>query len=289
MYNLLVSAKEDAWEGSTFNIDLIRCIREYTDEDITKKYGHLDTSAKDALQRFPCIFAYETRLNKPPKFGLIRKIAKQDKMVRIEYEIKPTEQSLTVDDLTVLASHLGIYNILELSRTHWAVKEIALAKELKRKGFILPAWMLTTSPVDITTHIFDASLSFPGETRSFVESIANELSELIGVNACFYDNNYVAQLARPSLDTLLRDIYRNRSKLIVVFLSGDYQRKKWCGVEFRVIQEIIMEREHKRIMFIKMDDEAVEGVLNTDGYIDGRKYTAHEIARFIQERLELLK
>lgn len=85
-----------------------------------------------------------------------------------------------------------------------------------------------------------------------------------------------------------QDIYRNRSKLVVVFLGGDYQRKDWCGIEFRAIKEIILERDHKKIMFVRMDDSPVDGVFKTDGYIDGRKFNPQEIAYFICERIELI-
>lgn len=142
--------------------------------------------------------------------------------------------------------------------------------------------------VDITTHIFDVALSFPGEVRSYIESIVEELEKIISPNSCFYDNNYISQLARPSLDILLQDIYKNRSKLVVVFLSGDYQRKEWCGIEFRAIKEIIMERDNHKIMFVKMDDGIVGGIFKTDGYIDGQKYQPKDIARFIGERIAIL-
>lgn len=118
--------------------------------------------------------------------------------------------------------------------------------------------------------------------------MAIELERNVGPNSYFYDNNYVSQLARPSLDTLLQDIYRNRSKLVVVFLSGDYQRKNWCGVEFRAIKEIIMQQDHRKIMFVRMDDSAFDGVFKTDGHVDGRKFSPEDIARFIQERVKLL-
>ncbi len=110
----------------------------------------------------------------------------------------------------------------------------------------------------------------------------------IGPNSYFYDNNYVSQLARPSLDTLLQEIYRNRSKLIVVFLGTDYQRKDWCGIEFRAIKEIIMERENGRIMFVRTDDGFVDGVFKTDGYVDARKFSPPKIAEFIEQRLDVL-
>ena len=177
----------------------------------------------------------------------------------------------------------------EMNRTHWAIKDVNLSKELASKGVKLPSWARSENKaVDITKHIFDVSFSFPGEVRTYVESTAAELERVIGPNSYFYDNNYKAQLARPSVDTLLQDIYRNRSKLIIVFLCEKYQEKECCGIEFRAIKEIIMEKAHEKIMFIRMDEGKVDGVFKTDGYIDGRTHNASEIAGFINERIMLI-
>lgn len=153
----------------------------------------------------------------------------------------------------------------------------------------MPRWARNDAKaVDITSHLFDVAFSFPGEFRDYVESIAVEIERAIGPNSYFYDNNYKAQLARPSLDTLLQDIYRNRARLNVVFLCEKYQEKEWCGIEYRAIREIIKEREHERVMFVKMDEGNVDGVFSTDGYIDGRAHSPIEVAEFIRERVSLL-
>lgn len=284
MYNLFVAWNEDNWDGDPWHIDLARCVREYTDKEITQKFGELDAAAVAELKRLPCIFAYEAPSKKAPHFGVLRNITKRKSDVRIEYELQPLNSFLTAEDLAAMSFDLDI-GTWELNRTHWAVKDANLARELGAKGIILPTWARdVTRTVDITTHSFEVALSFPGEVRTLVEQIVLELERRIGPNSYFYDNNYVSQLARPSLDTLLQDIYRNRSKLVVVFLGGDYQRKDWCGIEFRAIKEIIMEREHKRIMFIRTDDGIVNGVFKTDGYIDARNFSAVELARFIHER-----
>jgi hypothetical protein len=168
-----------------------------------------------------------------------------------------------------------------LPRKSWVARRI---DQLSRQ------WARTSSKaVDITIHEFQVALSFPGEIRQYVELVARELERLVGPNSYFYDNNYVSQLARPGLDLLLQDIYGKRSKLVVVFLCTDYQNKEWCGAEFRVIREIIMKRQHQRVMFIKMDDGMVEGVFKTDGYIDGRRFQPSEVAGFIQERISLIQ
>lgn len=290
MYNLFVSAHDKAWEGEPCLIELDRCVREYTDTELTARYGDLTAANMNELRRFPCIFAYETGCEKDPKFGVIRDVIKRHGKARIEYEIKELDNFLTVADLAEnLAFELDISK-WEMNRTHWAIKDIDLARELRPKGIILPHWARTaTKAVDITTHKFDVALSFPGEIRDYIEPVVAELERNIGPNSYFYDNNYVSQLARPSLDILLQDIYRNRSKLVVVFLCSDYQEKKWCGIEFRAVKEIMMQRENDRVMFVKMDEGEVAGVFETDGYIDGQKYGPADVARFIQERVDLLR
>ena len=288
MYNLLVSARDDAWGGEPWQIELGRCVREYTDNDLIARFGELDAEAIETLRKLPCIFAYETGSEVSPKFGVLRNIIKRQGEVRIEYEIELVEPFLKPGDLEKFRFELDIGK-LEMYRTHWAVKDVNLSKELHALGITLPGWAQSaTKAVNITNHEFDVALSFPGEVRPLVEEVVGYLERLIGPNAYFYDNDYVSQLARPALDVLLQDIYRNRSKLVVVFLSADYQRKNWCGIELRAIRDIIAEREHNRIMFVRTDDGAVEGVFATDGYVDARRWGAADIARFIQERVELL-
>jgi len=209
--------------------------------------------------------------------------------VRIDYELIEVPNFLSADNLSTLLFELDIGK-WELNRTHWAVKKVDLAKELHRKGFTLPNWTRGIGrTVDLSQHVFEVGLSFPGEIRNTVEEVARHLEGLLGPHSYFYDFNYQSQLARPGLDTFIQGIYRNRSRLIVVFLSADYQRKNWCGIEFRAIREIIAEREHDKIMFVRTDDGAVEGVFATDGYIDARKYDSAAIAGFIAERVGLLR
>ena len=288
MYNLFVSSNDESWNGDPFILEIDRCVREYTDTEITEKYGELQQSDIEKIMRFPCIFAYETGCKKDPKFGLIREIVKRQEKVKISYEIVDLDRFLTHSEIPEMLFDLDISD-WEMNRTHWAIKDVNLSKELIAKGIKLPQWIIRDSKaVNITTHQFEVALSFPGEIRTDIELIVAELERKIGPDSYFYDNNYKAQLARPSLDVLLQDIYRKRSKLIVVFLCEEYQEKEWCAIEFRAIREIIMERKNEKIMFIKMDNGNVDGVFKTDGYIDGRAHTPKEVAEFIKERIDLL-
>jgi hypothetical protein len=289
MFNLLVSADPDAWNGDAWSIEPGRCVQEYTDTDIKSRFGSLNAEALAELKLLPSIFAYENANRKDPHFGVIKEIAKRQGVVRIEYSLQQVEPFLRWDDLEALKSELDIGR-WEMNRTHWAVKNVNLQQELRRaRDIVLPYWVVgARTHVNLATHIFDVALSFPGEIRSYVEQVAAALEHLVGPDRYFYDNNYVAQLARPSLDVFLQAIYRDRSKLIVVFLGTDYQRKEWCGIEFRAIREVLNQRKPERIMFIRMDDALVEGVLPLDGYVDARRFTAKQIAGFIQERAALL-
>lgn len=233
MFNLLVTADDNAWEGAPCTFSVSRCVREYTDEAITKQYGDLDKSSIESLIKLPTIFAYEEAVRKAPKFGRLTQISKRANRleVRVDYELITLPKFLTNEELWAMNSELDITG-WESSRTHWAVKDVNLFQELLSKGIVLPPQFATPSPppgtltkVDITTHLFEVGFSFPGEYRDLVEAVAKETTALLGAHACFYDMNYQAQLARPSLDLLLQDIYGKRSRLLVTFIGADYQRK----------------------------------------------------------------
>lgn len=289
MYNLFVSASDEAWNGEPWQIERSRCVQEYTSDAVQGAFGALGREEVDQLRRFPCIFAYEAFNRLDPSFGLIQDVTVRGGEVRVDYELHPLESFLSAAQLDEMTFELEIGK-WELNRTHWAVKDVDLPAELSRKGISLPRWAAHAGPrINLVDHHFDVALSFPGEARPYVEQVAQHLERLLGPDRYFYDRNYTAQLARPSLDTFLQTIYRDRSRLIVVFAGGDYQRKDWCGIEFRAVREIINARDHDRIMFVRMDDGEVEGIFGHDGYADARQHKPAEIAAFIEERVSLLR
>lgn len=135
---------------------------------------------------------------------------------------------------------------------------------------------------------FQVAMSFAGEHRPYVASVVTELRKHLGTDAVFYNHDYQAQLARPNLDVMLQDIYRNRSSLVVVFLCAKYAEKQWCNLEWRAIRDIIKAKRDDQIMFVRFDDEPVDGVLSIDGYIDARRYNPSDSASFVLTRLREL-
>ena len=92
---------------------------------------------------------------------MIRDIVKRQGQVRVEYEFISVDPFLTHEDIDDMLFELDIGK-WEMNRTHWAVKDVNLAKELHKRGIALPNWTRSVSKaVDISTHNFDVALSFP--------------------------------------------------------------------------------------------------------------------------------
>jgi hypothetical protein len=130
---------------------------------------------------------------------------------------------------------------------------------------------------------FDVSLSFPGEKRSFISQVAAGLRER-SVNV-FYDHYFEAELARPNLDILLQRVYRDQSKLVVVFTCRDYEQKEWCGLEWRAIRDLIKTNQSQKVMLFRFDDAELDGLFSIDGYIDLRRRTPEEAVEAIVRRM----
>ena len=90
--------------------------------------------------------------------------------------------------------------------------------------------------MDINTHHFDIALSFPGQKRDFVRSMADCLVKKRGSDSVFYDDFYEGVLPSIDLDRFLNDIYFNRCKMVVACFCKEYSEKNWCGLEWRAIR-----------------------------------------------------
>lgn len=287
MYNLLVSGHNDSWNGDPFVIERSRCMskHEYTDEEIAEQFRDLNPVHIRKLCSLPCVFAYEDP-NKNPKFGKLREVKGWgSQKLKVEYRVMPCDPFMTAEGLRSLEIRLDIQE-WELGRTHWAVKNVDLARVLGQQGVALPDWASTPQrQVDIKQHQFAVALSFPGEHRNYIEFVAKELEQQLGLNTCFYDKFYEALLARPNLDLLLQEIYGERSNLAVVFVCAEYDASLWCGIEWRKIRELREIGDDSRIMYIRLGDGDVAGMTKMDGYVDARTRTPEDIAQLIIDRV----
>jgi len=131
---------------------------------------------------------------------------------------------------------------------------------------------------------FSVALTFAGENRPFVQEVADLLSANFGKKKIFYDAYHEADLARLNLNKYLQEIYHDQSDYLIVFLCEHYSDKKWCRLEWRAINDLIMRKEEDRIILIKMGEFDVPGIFSTDGYLDGIRNSPQDIAQLIIER-----
>jgi hypothetical protein len=104
---------------------------------------------------------------------------------------------------------------------------------------------------------FQIALSFPGEARQRVQRIAELLSGSVPKAAVLYDKWLSAELARPGLDVYLTSLYKSHSLLLVFFLCGDYAKKEWCGLEWRIGRDLIKQKQEHRLMTLRLDDAEI--------------------------------
>lgn len=137
---------------------------------------------------------------------------------------------------------------------------------------------------------FTVGFSYAGEDRSLLEPIAQRLADRLTEARVLFDRFHEAELARVDLDVYLPRLYRDHTELIVIVLSTDYPKKRWCGLEWRWIRQLILSEAQGRIMPLGIGnpgDLSELGILSGDGFLDISQRSADAIAEKILERLLL--
>jgi hypothetical protein len=134
---------------------------------------------------------------------------------------------------------------------------------------------------------FSVALSFPGEYRPFVKHVAACLAQNLGRERIFFDEFCEAELARPSLDIYLQELYHAESELIAVFLCAEYDHKEWCGLEWRAVRDLIKGRQTSGVMPLRFDQTVIPGLFSIDGYVWIGGRTPEQVAGLILERHRL--
>ena len=282
MFNLFVTFEEGAFDSQSYLLDRGR-FGEYTSVTLMKRFGALTPATIKKLKSFPSLFLYEAGRG-DARVGYLANIRERNGNILLEYEFDAKIPPFAAEGLSNLYTRLDIGR-WEMNRTHWAIKDEDLLKVLATAGLI-PATESGT-PQRVEDMHFKVALSFPGEHRDYVEKVSKELQVRLPARSVFYDRDFTAQLARPNLDTLLQHIYADNSDLVVVFLSENYEKKEWCGLEWRAIRGLIKKKKDDSIMFMRFDQASVPGTMSLDGFVDLAAYAPAETAALILERVRL--
>ncbi|WP_103069656.1 toll/interleukin-1 receptor domain-containing protein [Aquimarina sediminis] len=131
---------------------------------------------------------------------------------------------------------------------------------------------------------YDIALSFAGENRAYVEKVANSL-QMKGIKV-FYDLFEETNLWGKNLYEYLSEIYQNRARYTVMFISGFYNKKLWTNHERVSMQARAFQESREYILPARFDDTEIPGILKTIGYVDLKNRTPDEFAGLIEKKLK---
>jgi hypothetical protein len=129
---------------------------------------------------------------------------------------------------------------------------------------------------------FDVCLSFAGEQRSYVEMVARGLKE--GGYRVFYDADEKAKLWGKNLAEHFDYVYRQASRVCVMFISAEYAEKPWTTHERRSALARALE-EDEYVLPARFDDTELPGLQPTIGYIDLTQFAPGSLVDLLTEKL----
>ena len=130
---------------------------------------------------------------------------------------------------------------------------------------------------------YDVSLSFAGEDREYVESVA---AALRAANvSVFYDAYEEVALWGRDLYQHLDHVY-STSHFCVIFVSEAYARKLWTRHELRSAQARALTEQREYILPARFDATEIPGLPTTIAYVDLSTKTPAEFAQLIVRKLK---
>lgn len=139
------------------------------------------------------------------------------------------------------------------------------------------------SEIQSRNYDYDIALSFAGENRDYVEEVANIL-RTYGVRV-FYDKFEEHTLWGKNLIDYLQEIYKEKAKYTVMFISEYYAKKAWTSHERKSMQERAFKESEEYILPARFDDTEIPGLYSTVSYIDLNSKTPYEFAKVILQKI----
>lgn len=132
--------------------------------------------------------------------------------------------------------------------------------------------------------LYDVALSFAGEQRDYVRSVAARLRES-DVRYFFDEDNEVDLWGRNLVDVLDRT-YRHSARFVVMFVSAAYAEKVWPNLERQSAQSrAITEMEDPYVLPVRFDDTDLPGLPPSVFYKDARESEPDALAELIEAKV----
>ncbi|WP_406690033.1 TIR domain-containing protein [Saccharopolyspora sp. ID03-671] len=131
---------------------------------------------------------------------------------------------------------------------------------------------------------YDVAVTFAGEDRGFVESVVDAIKDA-GYRV-FYDQDEEATLWGEDLTEYLADVYEERARYAVMFISRHYAAKLWTRHERRSVLQRGLEQATPYLLPVRLDDTPLPGVRSSIGFLDGRTKGAVGVAKAVLQKLK---
>ncbi len=115
---------------------------------------------------------------------------------------------------------------------------------------------------------FDIAVSFAGEDRTYVLEAVEAVKRDMKV---FYDEDYMIEAWGEDGIEYFTNVYMNRARYVVMFVSQHYADKMWTNIERRSALARAAAQRSAYILPVRLDDTQLVGLLPTVIYLDSRR------------------
>lgn len=170
-------------------------------------------------------------------------------------EGKSLKGEISEDDLAALRGALPTF-VEEVS--HWVASMSSAALASANQPSRSTTSRTTSQSVSQIAFDYDVALSYAGEDIETVRSVYRGLQGA-GVNS-FFDRPNSAELWGEDLEDRFEDIYKTRSRFVIVFSSRHYRRKDWPRFELQAAKNGQESRKKTVILPVRLDDTPIVGI-----------------------------
>ncbi|POH57108.1 TIR domain-containing protein [Arthrobacter glacialis] len=130
---------------------------------------------------------------------------------------------------------------------------------------------------------FDVAVSFAGEDRDYVADIVEAIRK-DGIRV-FYDEDYEVEAWGEDGIEYFSNVYENRARYAVMFVSEHYARKMWTRTERRAALARAATQRSAYVLPIRLDDTQLDGLLHTTIYLDARRLGIDRLIPAIKKKV----
>lgn len=128
------------------------------------------------------------------------------------------------------------------------------------------------------------ALSFAGEQRSYVDTVANILQGK-GIRV-FYDEFYQSQMWGKNLIEYFKEVYYSKSRYCIMFISTEYLRKMWPTYERKNATARDLESFGNYILPVIFEKGLdIPGLDSYRGYLPTWEYSAQDVANIFISKI----